>query len=295
MINELIPIKENNNLNNVTNELLLKYDDKFNRQYNKIVSINSSIMNKEEIINRINEEINNKNIKIDVLKYLVIYVLIICGSFILYGLKKINLTILIIIIVLFFIFFGTLIYFNVKNKIPLSIIQKEFKGLVVDMKSLDNRHKNSLKEYECPSTCSPITKESPKRDIINGYASPTLNIDPQTNVWKYGDIPVDSYKGDSDSTFFKDKKILNGINQNSPKQFFGSPSKLIGTYYECVGIDNKKGLPMSDGKKYSEIPCSYRPNYIENARYICSKNPNNLSESEFSNYCNNVTNSISSS
>ena len=75
MINELIPIKENNNLNNVTNELLLKYDDKFNRQYNKIVSINSSIMNKEEIINRINEEINNKNIKIDVLKYLVIYVL----------------------------------------------------------------------------------------------------------------------------------------------------------------------------------------------------------------------------
>ena len=34
-------------LNNITNNLILKYDDKFNKLYNKILHINSSIMNKE--------------------------------------------------------------------------------------------------------------------------------------------------------------------------------------------------------------------------------------------------------
>jgi hypothetical protein len=36
-------------LNNVTNDLILKYDKNFNELYNKKLSINSSIMNKEEL------------------------------------------------------------------------------------------------------------------------------------------------------------------------------------------------------------------------------------------------------
>ena len=44
----------NNNVNDITNQLILKYDDKFNQLYDENLNINSSIMNKEELIVKIN-------------------------------------------------------------------------------------------------------------------------------------------------------------------------------------------------------------------------------------------------
>ena len=51
----------NNTLNSVTNELLKQYDMKFNKNYNSIVQVNSSIQNKEELIYKIQSELLYKD------------------------------------------------------------------------------------------------------------------------------------------------------------------------------------------------------------------------------------------
>ena len=43
-------------VNDYTNELILKYDENFNELYNKKVNIDTSITNKEAIINKTNDE-----------------------------------------------------------------------------------------------------------------------------------------------------------------------------------------------------------------------------------------------
>ena len=45
-------------VDNITDKLLLKYDEKFNELYNNIVHINSSIMNKEELVIKTNNDIS---------------------------------------------------------------------------------------------------------------------------------------------------------------------------------------------------------------------------------------------
>ena len=60
-------------LNNITNELILKYDENFNELYDKSVSMNSTITNKEEIIYKINDEIQEKERQIIILQNLLLY------------------------------------------------------------------------------------------------------------------------------------------------------------------------------------------------------------------------------
>jgi hypothetical protein len=290
----IISINEDQ-INNINNELLLKYDDRFNKQYNKFLSINSSIMNKERIIYSINEEINNKNTQIDILKYLVFYTLLICTSFILYALKKINLTIFIIIIIILSLIYLIIVYFIIRNKTFINIFDKELHKLNHNMK-----YNDSLSEYSCPSKCSPIRPNINKKAlIISGYSQPTLNTDSQVNVWKYGDIPVDSYTSDlvPPSDFYTDKSIpkyrvtSEEMNENQPQPFFGSPSLKVSTYYDCSwngGDLSSNSLPNIETNKYSKIPCNYRENYSQNGKYLCTKDPNKLSSNNFNTYCKSV-------
>jgi hypothetical protein len=297
----IIPINETNNLNSVTNELLLKYDQKFNQQYNKIVSVNSSIMNKEEIINMINDQIMQNDIYIISLKYFIIYTIFVCISFILYGLKYINLITFIFIVFILLIIYFIYIYFNVKNKISMKVMEKEFKGIVVDMATLGEAKKEILKEYECPAKCSPLNEFKYKLNEMSGYKQPKLNIDPQVNVWKYGNIPVDGYTSNNipPQDFYskpipKYRVTKEEEKYNRPKQTFGSPSsKDVGTYYKCKWNGNKNEKEFNGSKnKFSLIPCSYRDNFTEEGRYICSKDPNTISNNDFNKYCDNVTNTM---
>ena len=41
----------------------------------------------------------------------------------------------------------------------------------------------------------------------------------------------------------------------------------------------------SGTKKYSTIPCTYKPNNTEKSRLFCQKDPNNLSSDEINQYC----------
>ena len=78
------------NLLGTTNELLLSYDKKFNENYTKIVQIDGSIQNKEQLVIQYNEVIMNKEKNIIILQYLIFLFLIFCILTVLYNRKIIN-------------------------------------------------------------------------------------------------------------------------------------------------------------------------------------------------------------
>lgn len=286
-----------NNVNDITNQLILKYDDKFNKLYNKTLEVDSSIMNKEEIITKINNEINNKNYKIAVLQYTIFFSLILSALIILFALKKFSLSKLIIfIIILLFVYLIT-IYYGVYQKFYLYNLGKIFKSASVSMAEYKADLFGIVFDYQCPASCPPIEPVN-NPNIIQGYKSPTLKTDSQLNVWEDGDVPADLWTTNKlqGNNFYTNYEIpnYNATLQeeiaNSPKPAFGT-SYPNTTYYKCAwlgGKDDYNYLPNTENKKYSSIPCTYRPNYTEEARYICSKNPNNLSSDDFNKYCDNI-------
>ena len=273
-------------LNNITNELILKYDENFNELYDKSVSMNSTITNKEEIIYKINDEIQEKERQIIILQNLLLYFFLISILIILYALKKIKLSMVIIISIVLFILFGIYIYYKIYNHITITQATKLFNNLKVEMKELPASIFGSVfktPEYSCPTTCSQVSEEDVPHDMVYHTGSPTLNIDPQTNVWKYGDIPPDVFTTNAitgkalynDSSIPNYNRTVQEENANEPKPFFGT-TYPFSTYYKCSWLGGNKtyGLPNSEPNTYSSIPCSYRANYTETGRYICPYDPN---------------------
>ena len=286
----LSPISEEDNLNTITNDLLLKYDQKFNDYYDKINFLNSSIMNKEQIIIKTYEHINNENITILYLKYGILFAFLISILFIFYGLKKIKLNIFIIGLVILIILYIIIIYLSIKKMVSITNFEKNLRNLKVNMADYINDKLEKTFKYSCPSDC---TTEEHKSDNGNGddslliktYQQPTLKTDNQDNVWKYGDIPADVYTSNkiNPSDFYSTKQyipkftnIQSEIDGNEAGPFFGTNTNYK-TYYKCKwnGVNNG-GLPNNENSVYTTIPCNYRPNFIENSRYICKKDPNIL-------------------
>ena len=288
-----------NDLNNITNNLILKYDEKFNQLYDKKVLLDSSITNKEEIIIKINEEIFNKETKISVLQYTVILVILICLLLIANAMGKIDMKNLIIISIVLFGIYLSIIYFVVYNKVSNYTIGKNFRKLRMDMRNYVDNQIDELTPYTCPMECPANSETVEDASSLHGIAQPTLRIDPQVDVWKYGDIPISAYTSNETpgSNFYVTPKNIPNyrddpreIAQNEPKPFFGGPKEVL-TYYKCdwMGGDRNGDLPNFESNRYSSIPCDYRPNFTESGRFICTKNPNNLSPDEFIKACDNVS------
>ena len=110
----------NNTLNSVTNELLKQYDMKFNKNYNSIVQVNSSIQNKEELIYKIQSELLYKDRNIIILQYSIYYIIVWAILFLLYvnGTMVYN-QFLSVTIFLFFVF-GIACYFHLINYFKMS-------------------------------------------------------------------------------------------------------------------------------------------------------------------------------
>jgi hypothetical protein len=282
-------------INYITNELLQAYDQKFNNSYKKIVNINSSIMNKEELIYKENDEIQYKDNVIRILQYTIVLIIVFGGLLMMYGSKKINLFKLILFSIILFIIYLLFIYFKMYSDFSLSNIDKYFKNLKVDMVAFYDTNIESKSGYKCPVNCPPNPSfyigETKNIKILN---QPTLNIDPQTNVWQYGDIPTDLYTTPSrpgDDFYINPRGIPNyGPNaENEPQPFFGTTYPAT-TYYECEWLGGNikgQGLPNNEKNQYTTIPCSFRPNFQEVGRYICNSDPNT---SGIDGNCDTVTN-----
>jgi hypothetical protein len=277
-------------LNSVTNELLLKYDNNFNELYNKIVKLNNSIKNKEEIINKMDDNIFEQDKIILILKYIICALIIISLLFIAYSIRKLSFRNLLIASVIIIIYFLILIYYEAYRKFTLTEIKKEMDKIGINMQDYTRSLlSESIAPYSCPMKCNKkyIEIDQSKIKKINfSENTPILNIDPQTNVWKYGDIPDDLYTSYKlpPSAFFKSPNNIPLYNvtpeeeqENSPKSKF-STTYPMSTYYKCKwngDINNTGGLSSEDGK-YSSIPCSYKSNYSEEGKYICMDNPNKV-------------------
>ena len=83
-------INQNNvdTLNNITNKLLLKYDSDFQHKYNTTNDLNSGIMNKEELIKMNIDGSHQKDKIISCLKYGIVFLIIFSITFVLFGMKK---------------------------------------------------------------------------------------------------------------------------------------------------------------------------------------------------------------
>jgi hypothetical protein len=275
---------ESVSIKDTTNELLIKYDESFNKNYNKNLFIDSTIMNKEEILNKINDEIFNKDMTILILQYTALFVFLIGVIFIAYGFKKINLKNFIIISVILFIIYLLVITFKVYYSISIENTEKNIRNLSVQMATYIDSSIDKNNPYRCPAKCDKKSSTYSTSPVLtNRIDSPTLNIDPQTNIWENGDVPSDLYISpyNADST-------------RNPKPFFEKTFPRS-TYYKCewLGGDNQS-LPNIE-TTFSSIPCNYRQNYEEKGRYICINDPNTISTSasdytsQFNTMCDDVS------
>lgn len=283
----LSPIAEEDNLNTITNDLLLKYDQKFNDYYEKITFLNSSIMNKEQIIIKTYEHINNENIVILCLKYGILLTFLIGALFIAYGLKKINLKIFISGLVVLIILYIISIYLSIRKMVAITNFEKTLRNLKVNMTDYVFDKLEDRFSYSCPSNCTTEEDNNTKNiktELIKTYQKPTLKLDDQNNVWKYGDIPSDVYTSNkiNPSDFYQTTQRIPKfrvteaeIEGNEGQPFFGTNSNYK-TYYQCSwnGVRNG-GLPNNESSVYTTIPCNYRPNFTESGKYICNNDPNN--------------------
>ena len=239
-------------LNSVTNDLLLKYDENFNELYNKILSLNTSITNKEEILVKERLEMKNKDLNIEYLYSSIIFVLLLGVLLIAHATNKIDTMKLIVSIILLLLLLLLYCYILYKNSIQIpSFVKKS----LVNMEDLSSSLiKQTFKNpYTCPANCPSIIVEEESTPTSNNFGSniniaPTLNTDPQNNVWKDGD-----------------GQYIKPSNGNSL------------TYYECKWLGGKidgNSLPIQDQNKYSTIPCTYKQNYTQVNKLICNTDPN---------------------
>ena len=272
-------------LNSVTNQLLNEYNKKFNNNYNDIVQLNSTIQNKEELIIKTQEVILYKERNIIILQYALYYAIIVFIFTVLYAFKDLPLKQYLIILVFLFFVMVIACYIHITKYFNLYNIGRKLEALKVGMISYAQKLLNeTVSEYQCPSQCT--NKDEPEveeEDISNfdyGNKGELLKIDPSLNVWEYGDVPVGT-----------NLETLNSINEeDSPQPFFGT-SYPKNTYYECKWLGNSStgNMPANmrqSTKKYSSIPCNYKPNNTEVARWFCEKDPNSLKDDdEISKYC----------
>ena len=179
-------------LNSVTNDLLSQYDQKFNELYNTRVKIDSSIMNKEELIIKENDEIQLKDNRITILQY-TIGLIILFGVLLAFNaLGKIDFKKMIILTIILIIIYLLVIYFSVYYKLTLYNTGKILRNTKVEMDKYIETIVEESNPYQCPKSCPAINPVEPGA-TIQGYSQPTLNIVPQLNVWQYGDLPENLY------------------------------------------------------------------------------------------------------
>ena len=239
-------------LNSVTNDLLLKYDENFNDLYNKILSLNTSITNKEEILVKERLEMKNKDLNIEYLYSAIIFVLLLCPLLIAHATNKIDTGKLIVGILVLLLLLLLYCYMLYKRSIQVpSFVKKALVNMGNFSSSLINQtFKNP---YTCPADCPTVSVEEESAPTSTNFGSniiiaPTLNTDPQTNVWKDGD-----------------------------GQYIRPSNGQSLTYYQCNwlgGNINGNSLPIQDKNIYSTIPCTYKQNYTQVGKFICNTDPN---------------------
>ncbi len=261
-------------LNNITNQLLLKYDDNFNSLYTKSTNLDRAIMNKEELIFQ-NMDYSDRNTKaIYVLYYTIGLTIIYFLLFTLHATNRITTKLLWVVVLILFLFYLLIIYYRViyESNVNLALLSYETGKAI---KNIPNTVGSST-SYKCP-TCPGSTGNG---GSSTGDAGNNIILDKQSseNVWLYGDKAMNINNSTFSGVDIND--YYSGAIGVDPKPFFQGISKLGATYYKCdmkaprANADNGIGIQGFVKSTFSTIPCTEMNGFEETAKYICTGNAN---------------------
>ncbi len=267
-----------NDLNSVTNDLLIKYDDNFNKLYDKKNILSTGIMNKEELIFQNLMDSDYKDKIIQSLKVLVVILILFAGLVIGFSLQKIQLKPFLVLTILLFLIYMFILYYYIYHKPKVDLALISYRTAKKMQEWSESTIVKNTPEYQCPVNCPPIdiSGTSTPDDGIKPYPSPILNKQSSENVWLNGDKSMNLYNG----SFEKPGNLeYSGIELKAirPQPFFGGINERGATYYSCVwdGLDGSIGIPMNNNKKnlFTTIPCNEMEGYKQKGRYICTGEP----------------------
>lgn len=281
-------MSDNNNtaqtqtLNNITNKLLLKYDNNFNTLYDTSTELDKSIMNKEELIKQNLDHANNQDKTISTLQYTIYLVIIYFILFTLHAMHKINTKILMIGFIFSLIIYAFVIYYNIiySRKSSIALLSVATGTTLLQKIAAQIAQK---KNYQCPSGCdnensgSNDNNDDTEQLIQSAGNNPILDKQSSSNVWLNGDQSMNMYTFSPYTNYTTRDPKLN------PKPFFRGVNTNASTYYHCsmkVNYSDNTGIPMKgENEIFTTIPCNQMNGYInnDNKKYICTGS-NNISD-----------------
>ena len=281
--------EQKNTLNDVTNQLLLKYDENFNKLYTTADVMNQGISNKEELIYKNLESSNQKDKIIDSLQYLISMFLIISVLCIMNALGKLPTKQLIISIIVVVIVFFFIIYRNVINT-TIDLTEQSY-NTGQSLKSwVEQIFVGTPQGYTCPADCTELSGDDSSSSTDNSsdqivQSNPTVILNKQSseNVWLYGDKSMNLYNADYVSPDYMNNNpyTLEELSGIEPQPWFRGINANGATYYQCdykgsypnsaTNVDTGSGIPMIGmNSVFSTIPCGEMNGYTQSGKYICS-------------------------
>lgn len=240
-------------LHNVTNQLLLKYDNNFQKYYQASDVLDEGIMNKEELILKNLQEDERKNKMIQILYATIAFTLLAFFLFSAHALQKIQTKQLWIGLLILFLLYLFYIYYKIiyESKINLALLSYQTGQ---SMKAFgESVLTGSVPNYQCPTGC----ELSGNDDEISGSSN---NFPDDLN---YPSIPI------------LDRQSSKNVWLNGNQPWFRKINPQGATYYQCeydgpLGAGYERGIPMIGKEKvFSTIPCTEMKNYKQMGRYIC--------------------------
>jgi Predicted membrane protein (DUF2207) len=252
----------------IAQKLSLKYDDVFNKNYDKVNKLTSQISTNDDLIRTYNQDnfkidIQNAVLQIIAVATVIIFVAVLLFKFGLFGSATLLMTIIASIVVLAMLF----IYFTYYSSDYNAYLDRISRDTGKKMENQDEPTKDDLNcdlyEDEGGATIRSTSTEILNYDVSSKNA--LLKSDSDYNVWLDGDHKS-SNKINENTTRYVDSKYGEDV-----KGKFNSISPDAATYYDCrfKGADFN-GDPLKKDILKTTVPCKYFIDYEEVGKYTKS-------------------------
>lgn len=252
----------------IAQKLSLKYDDVFNKNYDKINSLNSQISTNDDLIRTYNQdnykiEVQNMVLQIVAIATVIIFIAVILFKFGLFGSVVTLATIVgaIIVLAMLFIYFT---YYSADYDAYLTrLSQKTGEKMDSGDEPITSDDLSCDLYEEEEAIIGDVYNETSNYNLTskNGLLKP----DSDYNVWLDGDHKSSNAINEN-TTRYVDSKYGEDV-----KGKFSGMSPEGATYYDCrfKGADFN-GDPLKKDILKTTVPCKYYINYDEVAKYTKS-------------------------
>jgi hypothetical protein len=252
----------------ITQKLSLKYDDVFNKNYDKINGLTSQISTNDDLIRTYNEDnfkmdIQNMVLQIIAVATVLIFIVVLLFRFGLFASVTLLATIVASIVVLAMLFIYFTYYSDDYNAYLDRVSRETGKKMDKGDEPMGDDLSCNMYEEEEGATIGDTSNEILNYDISS--KNDLLKPDSDYNVWLDGDHKS-SNKINENSVRYVDSKYGEDV-----KGKFNGISPEGATYYDCrfKGADFN-GDPLKKDILKTTVPCKYFINYDEMGKYTKS-------------------------